>query len=136
MIEHAAAQKQPKVEAKKARARAAAACVILPFPCCFASCARLCDGAWPSGLVRRHAGCGQRRANGSEERHEDAAGACRARQALLCRLGSPCFASVKLTFALAAQMVLEKQLQDIIRYTNELENREATMYPAQSMFHR
>ena len=25
------------------------------------------------------------------------------------------------------QMVLEKQLQDIIRYTNELENREATM---------
>ncbi len=57
--EHAAAQKQPKVEAKKARARAAAACVILPFPCCFASCARLCDGAWPSGLVRWHAGCGQ-----------------------------------------------------------------------------
>jgi hypothetical protein len=27
----------------------------------------------------------------------------------------------------AAQLVLEKQLQDIIRYTNELENREATM---------
>ena len=61
--EHAVAQKQPKVEAKKVRARAAAACIILPFPCCFASCARPCDGAWPSGLVRRHAGCGQRRAN-------------------------------------------------------------------------
>ena len=61
--EHAVAQKQPKVEAKKVRACAAAACIILPFPCCFASCARPCDGAWPSGLVRRHAGCGQRRAN-------------------------------------------------------------------------
>jgi hypothetical protein len=31
-------------------------------------------------------------------------------------------------FTRAGQMVLEKQLQDIIRYTNELENREATMY--------
>ena len=30
------------------------------------------------------------------------------------------------------QLVLEKQLQDIIRYTNELENREATMCAAAS----
>ena len=49
---------------------------------------------------------------------------------------APAFASVKLTFTLAAQMVLEKQLQDIIRYTNELENREATMYLAHCIFHR
>jgi hypothetical protein len=32
-------------------------------------------------------------------------------------------------------MVLEKQLQDIIRYTNELENREATMFAAPSLLH-
>ncbi len=34
----------------------------------------------------------------------------------------------------AMQMVLEKQLQDIIRYTNELENREATMCEPSSSF--
>jgi len=51
-------------------------------------------------------------------------------------LEAPAFASAKLTFTLAAQMVLEKQLQDIIRYTNELENREATMYLAHCIFHR